>query len=535
LVGVGLAAPARPRPDAVLAILALVVLLGARILGPSDAWDQTQPTTIAYTTDILVNGHWVLPSERSGRLATKPPLYNWLAVPAVAMAGHSSEFAHKLPSVVALVLCFGLVVRLGRRLVSDPLRDDPAVGWLAGLIFLSGYTVFKLGYLARPDMLLVLWMVLGWAAATRLCADQVGPDPATSRRRWLALGFWLCTGLAALTKGPAVLPLLIYAAIAPRLLVGRWSAGRVLEWSWGPLVALLVFGSWVWGVWRIAPEHLVQELWAHEIVGRITGFGDSPREPIALLTTAPNMVLYYLSRFEPWCVFSILGMYCLWRRSAATGQRWWRQLGRQGAALHGTAIFIVVMLTAYTLVAGKRADYLAPAYPPSALLAAWWLLRGPWRTGIRFPWMAPVCAGVVLTGLTIHNSLELSAPYRGFGDAVADFARETTRHVRARPAPVVLLNADYTHLGSLLGSAGPSGPPALRLAATAGGPFWLVTPRVDEARFERWRRERGIDIELAEVCHSRPVPPTRFWPGEMVLYRAVKGTVKGTDSFTGSR
>ena len=531
MVGVGLAAPARPRPDAVLAILALVVLLGARILGPSDAWDQTQPTTIAYTTDILVNGHWVLPSERSGRLATKPPLYNWLAVPAVAMAGHSSEFAHKLPSVVALVLCFGLVVRLGRRLVSDPLRDDPAVGWLAGLIFLSGYTIFKLGYLARPDMLLVLWMVLGWAAATRLCADQVGPDPATSRRRWLALGFWLCTGLAALTKGPAVLPLLIYAAIAPRLLVGRWSAGRVLEWSWGPLVALLVFGSWVWGVWRIAPEHLVQALWAHEIVGRITGYGDSPREPLALLTTAPNMVLYYLSRFEPGCVFSILGMYCLWRRSAATGQRWWRQLGRQGAALHGAAIFIVVMLAAYTLVTGKRADYLAPAYPPSALLAAWWLLRGPWRTGIRFPWMAPVCAGVVLTGLTIHNSLELSAPYRGFGDAVADFARETTRHVRARPAPVVLLNADYTHLGSFLGIAGPSGPPALRLAAAAGGPFWLVTPRVDEARFERWRRERGIDIELAEVCHSRSVPPTRFWPGEMVLYRAVKGT----DFFTGSR
>ena len=44
---------------------------------------------------------------------------------------------------------------------------------------------------------------------------------------------------------------------------------------------------------------------------------------------------------------------------------------------------------------------------------------------------------------------------------------------------------------------------------------------MDESRFEQWRRTRGIDIDLTEVCHSRPLPANTFWPGEMILYRAL--------------
>ena len=48
----------------VCTIVAIMWLLAARILGPSDAWDQTQPRTMAYTTDIIANGRWILPVER---------------------------------------------------------------------------------------------------------------------------------------------------------------------------------------------------------------------------------------------------------------------------------------------------------------------------------------------------------------------------------------------------------------------------------------------------------------------------------------
>ena len=45
--------------------------------------DQAQPKTVSYTTDIIANGRWILPIELGEHKATKPPLYNWLAAPAV--------------------------------------------------------------------------------------------------------------------------------------------------------------------------------------------------------------------------------------------------------------------------------------------------------------------------------------------------------------------------------------------------------------------------------------------------------------------
>src|SRR5688572_30604341 len=100
----------------VCSMASLVWALSARVLGPSDLWDQTQPKTVCYTSDIVVHGgwHWILPVERGLLPASKPPLYNWLAVPMVKLLGFSSELAHRFPSALALCLCWLLTVRAGR-------------------------------------------------------------------------------------------------------------------------------------------------------------------------------------------------------------------------------------------------------------------------------------------------------------------------------------------------------------------------------------------------------------------------------------
>ncbi len=500
---------------AVLAVAALLWVLAARILGPSDAWDQTQPITIAYTTDMLVNGRWVVPSDPGGKPATKPPLFNWIAAPAVAAAGYSSELAHKLPSVVALVLCFVAVVAVGRRVI--PGGPTNGAGWLAGMMFLANYTIFKIGYLARPDMLLVLWMFIGWAAATALI---VARDDA--RRPWLALSFWVCVGLAALTKGPAALPLVLYAIVAPRLVVGRWGATRVFGWSWGPLVALVGISAWLYAVWRIAPGHITEELWWREIVGHVTGFGPSPRGPMALITTAPNMPWYYVARFEPWCIFAILAASRLWRRECGGGPRRWRSMGHTGVVLHGAAIFVVLMIATYTLVANKRADYLAPAYPPSTLLAAWWLLQAPsWRR-----WIPLLCAPLVLACLTVYNSLEPAAPYRGFGDTITDFVSEVETRVEADPAPVICWITGFTHFEDYLGYTGDIDEHAVAEATQTGRPFWLIVGRWGPMTTEQRLHYFGIELDVTEVCRSRSVPYSKYWPLEVMLYRAVP-TISG--------
>ena len=101
----------------IVSVAALLWAIGARMLGPSDVWHQTQPKTIGYTTDIIVHGetHWSLPEERGEFPATKPPMYNWLAVPAVMLAGSASETAHKFPSLLALIACWLALVLLARR------------------------------------------------------------------------------------------------------------------------------------------------------------------------------------------------------------------------------------------------------------------------------------------------------------------------------------------------------------------------------------------------------------------------------------
>src|SRR5688572_30822432 len=95
------------------AIAMLIAMMTLRYLGPSDLYDQTQPKTMSYTTDIIVHGgsHWLLPFERGELPATKPPLYNWLAAPAVKWLGFNSEIAHKLPSIAAMLACWLIIVR----------------------------------------------------------------------------------------------------------------------------------------------------------------------------------------------------------------------------------------------------------------------------------------------------------------------------------------------------------------------------------------------------------------------------------------
>ena len=500
------------RVTAACSIIALVWLLVARMTGPSDAWDQAQPYTTSYTTDILVNGRWVLPQRPGGYPATKPPLYNWLAAPAVRLMGFSAEAAHRAPSIVALCLCWLVTVGIGRRL------EDRWLGWTAGTCLAANYTIFKLGYLARPDMLLTLWLVLGWGAATAVLAGLGKKAPLT-------LAFWCCVGLAALTKGPAALVLLVYALVAARVVGGRFRAAGALGWWWGLPLALAIFGAWVWGAWRVDPEYVRDELWGNQVVGRITGRGTvgSGLGPIGVLTTAPYMVLYYVGFFAPWSLCSVAAVVVLWRRVG--GSRRWRSLGPRGAVLWGAAIFIFVNLAFYTLSASKRADYLAAAYVPGALLAAWWLSAAPPRLGRAAPWLVPATVIAVLSIHTAVMRLEPNAPQRGFGDAINRFIADAETHLRAEPAPTAFWVVDSSHLQSYLGLTAKDDRASVERLIEAGRPFWLFAGAPDDPAQvvrELLRRTRS-GATMTEACRSEYLTWNQHWPGKVTLYRVDPG------------
>jgi 4-amino-4-deoxy-L-arabinose transferase-like glycosyltransferase len=515
-------------------VLALVWVLAARMTGPSDAWDQAQPQTMSYTTDIVVNGNWILPVRPNGEKATKPPLYNWLAAPAVRLAGFSSELAHKLPSVVALCLCWLIVLRVGSRM--DPTANG-VLGWLAATFVVANYSFFKLGYLARPDMLLTLWLLLGWAAATSLLVD--GRHGAQQGASWRAIVFWLCTGLAALTKGPAALMLPVYAIAAAPVIAGRWRAVNATGWWWGIPLAATVFGAWVWGVWRIDRSQLVDVLWGREIAGRVTGRGPVgvSSGPEALLTTAANMGLYYLGFFAPWSVLSLFAMVRLWRRPQRDAARRWRQMRARGATLAGAAIFVIVIVVFYSLSASKRADYAAGAYAPGALLAAWWLLEGPRRLGSSAPWLAPMATLIALVGLTIHSRGEYSSPQKGFGDAIERFIRQAEANVIGEAAPRAYWVVDCSHLESYLGSTRRDDEASVSEMVKAGRPFWLFSgaPPNPGRTVRAWLRDTRYGGSITEVCRSDFLTWSQHWPGRVILFRVDPGEPLEADQELKSR
>jgi 4-amino-4-deoxy-L-arabinose transferase-like glycosyltransferase len=506
------------------ACAALLMALAARILGPSDVWDQTQPKTVSYTTDMLVNGRWILPVERGEFPATKPPLYNWLAAPVVKLAGFASEWAHKSPSLAAFIAVWAITIWLGRRIdrrVSSGIGNG-LVGWLAGLAIPTNYMLFKLGYLARPDMLLTLWLMLGWMAAT---AVVINGKLRTSQRVAGRLGFWICVALAGMTKGPAALVLIAYGLLAGKALTGAWRNTIRLGWLWGLPMALAIVGAWLLAVWGIDPEHLVSELWYAEVAGRVTGTGPKGAEdagPWYFLTSIPYMPYYFLTRLAPWSVLAILAIVHLWRKSLAPPGRNWQEITEgDGRWYHACAIFIIVVVVIFSLSTGKRADYIAAAAPPAAILAAYWLLRVRRDVANWAPGVAMILAAITLAAMVCVNWLQPFAPSPTYGEEIRAFVEDADEAIAARPIPIMFYHAGPSHLQAFLGRSEVDGLEAFTRQLKAGGAFWLIAgplpadaPRVEDAL----ATSGGGEYSLTSAVVSDPTAVDATWPGTMTLW-----------------
>jgi hypothetical protein len=361
-------------------------------------------------------------------------------------------------------------------------------------------------------MLLILFTQLAWLSGITLLISK---RPS----RTMALLFWVCVGLGGLAKGPAILPVVVWAAVASKLITGRF--GGTFRWTWGPPVALAIFGAWLVMAWRLDADHVLQSMWQEQVVGRITGTGPYGADsgPIELLTSAPDVALYWVSRFLPWSVFVFTAAMALWLKARDTRKRIWRVLGREGAVMQASLLLVIVIVGIFTLSAGKRADYVATAYPASALLAAWFLRRGPFRIGVRWPRLVAGTLAITLGALTYNNYIDRVAPVPGFGDAVNDFATDVDAVVRKEPMPLVVWNAGTTNLQPFVGYTGPYDGGDLIDTISRNEPLWIVAGRSAES-LEQWLAKQPFSLTLTEITRSASLPWTGGNDFELVLFRA---------------
>jgi len=274
----------------------------------------------------------------------KPPLYFWAAALAGVPGGRVSEGAARLPSALAGIACVWLTMRMGALLLS------PRASLLGGLLLLTTLDFAGLSRRVQLDVVLTLFELVALYAFVRL-------EQKEGSRTGNLLGLHAAVGLAVLTKGPVgFLPFLVMAVTLAW--DGRLATLRGLFPAWSPLLSLAPPLAWLVTASALAPAGffhgaVVQNLWGRVAEG----------------TAHPRPFYYYAYQFPidflPWSlVWPLIPALARRRVFAPAADPLRRRAWSFLLSWIGTS-FIV-----FSLFAGKRGLYLAPAAPAAALLAA---------------------------------------------------------------------------------------------------------------------------------------------------------------------
>jgi hypothetical protein len=321
--------------------------------------DEGLYADIAHT--MLTTGDWVLPRFNGFPYLEKPPLFFWLAAPAMAFL--SAEVALRGVSALAALGTVLLTWRIGRRLYG------PEAGLLAGLMLTTtaGYALYIRK--ASTDFLFVFALTLAlWGFVSDLGRAR-GPA------RFL-VGY-AGVALAVLAKGliGVVLPAAILAVTL------AWVRGLRL----GDLN--LARGGTVFAL-MVAPWHVLVALRDPALFGfylidnqmlrflNLRGFVEDD-----VPVTTVGFVLVTFVYLFPWSVFALARA-----DKAATDDARWRAI---------VVVWALVVVAFFAASRSKLEYYALPAFPAIALLsgAAWASARDVGR------WLVVALAGSVAVGL----------------------------------------------------------------------------------------------------------------------------------------
>lgn len=344
-------------------VLLFALLLALRVTGPSDLLEGAQPKQVGYVMDILIRGNWLLQYEVTGEVATKPPLYNWLAAGICLLFGTEAEWAMRLPSLLSGIGLLVCLYYLTKR------QFDERVAFYAVLACIASHHFSKLTWFARTDMLMTCLLYLSILAQVELRSTWLKP--------WIVGAL---NGLNVLAKGP-IGPVLFCVFL---LLWGREHQVLKSRAAWksfgiGSAVCLLIGGIWCAAVWNYPQFQEQVVFWQ---------LGSRMSEP-SRYRAALIPVGHLFSRIAPWPIFAMAAVWMAYRG------------GDRRAETKFTALWGAAFLLFFCLIPTKRHDHLLPVYPPFFMLAGVALQRllGPILL-IRSRWvMLPATA--VLMGVPL--------------------------------------------------------------------------------------------------------------------------------------
>ena len=378
-----------------------IALLWAGIYLPGLGTLQLQheePRRALPALHMLVSGDWLVPRVGSDPYLRKPPLLNWAIALSCKWTGRVSEWAVRLPSVLAtFALAITIVGVAGRRWLG--LEG----GVIAAVFFLVNFTMIETGRLAELEALyvaftgiaLVLWMT-SWR--------QV----AGCWKLWLLPAPFLA--LAMLTKGPTHL-IFYYGIVLPVLLFGRNT--RSLLHPAHLLSLILIIGAVL--CWAIPCSRAVSSqnpvgvwrFWWDQLASRASAESDEHFRLATWLLNGPQT----LKNFLPWTLLLPL----LWREeTVATVMVAARSSSRDLALFRGARWGMVATAVLMILLPNGSPRYIYPLIVVPCLLLGHALTV---EDGLSSPeWVEPIwrCANLLLLAIV---SLGVAAmPFFARGD-----------------------------------------------------------------------------------------------------------------------
>ncbi len=456
-----------------VALLPMLLVILVRLAGPEDLDHNDQAKQALYVLDIRTEGNWVLPLEQGVAMATKPPLYAWLAALASAPADATSAFACRLPSALAALGVVALLYWIGSE------RWGPAAGSAAAWAFAAAHTAVKLSIHIRPDMVLTLCTTASLFALHRLdpirLPDGRGAEaPPTSGR--LSALFWAGIAFGILAKGPPAV-----------VIAGAGLAALAFSRSWRGIVAglfrshgvlfLLLPAVWFLLAYMVGGNAYLRTVVLPETVERVLGTGvsgDRGHFPGYLVGD-------FLVKTAPWSIFTVMGLVEIVRRRSSS---------------FFAAAWFLPGLMLFSLSRGQREDYLLPFLPGAALLAAQEIER--WLPGAAGPaWrrFALPCAAAGILCIHLAAGVWMSTAARsGRGEDLEAFVRDVER-ARASGDEIVFCGTLGNGVRFRLGVNRPSVPPDRVPSAPGprGGRVWVVAAEDGAAELAAKRPGRFVE------------------------------------------
>ncbi len=337
--------PAPAWRDVLWLLVVLSIWFGAA-LGNRALWEPDEGRYAEIPREMLATGDYVTPRLNGVKYFEKPVLFYWLQAGAIRAFGQAEWALRLWPALFALFGCL-LVYATARRLY------DRRTGLIAAGVLATNPLYYLLGRVVNLDMAVSVMLT----AALLSFIAGVREAPGGTRRLFF-WAFYLCMGLATLTKGlmGVVLPGLVVGVWI--MLLGEWRQLKHFYLPSGIALFALVVLPWHVLVAQANPE-FNHFYFIHEHFQRYLTTVHHRYEPVWFFV--PVLV----AGFFPWTGFLFQSLKHGWPRPWAV-----RRSQRENLFF---ILWAVLIFAFFSYSDSKLVPYILPSMPPLAMLTGKYL------------------------------------------------------------------------------------------------------------------------------------------------------------------